>query len=52
MKASGWKISYRDSMSGGAWRSTFYYGEVSREFIIDFFGLDRADVYEYKLEQL
>ena len=47
-----WKIEYRDDQSGGDLRTTYYYGTITKEEVIDFFGLDRPDVHWYNVIQI
>ena len=45
-----WRITYIDKLSRGHKRTTYYYGSVTRQFIIEFFGLNQPDVLWFKIE--
>lgn len=47
-----WKINYKDTASHGETRTVRYEGECSEEQVIDFFGLNNADVEWYKVERI
>ena len=47
-----WKIEYRDDQSGGELRTTYYFGTITKEEVINFFGLDRPDVHWYNVIQI
>lgn len=45
-----WKVDYKDTKSNGELRTTYYMGDVDKSFVIDFFGLNRPDVFWYNVE--
>lgn len=50
MKMRKWKITYIDTKSNGQKRTTYYTGDCTVEFLIDFFGLEEPDVLWYEIE--
>lgn len=47
-----WKITYIDSKSRGKKCTTFHQGNLSKEAIIEFFGLNEPDVEWYEVEEV
>lgn len=45
-----WRIKYIDKYTDGKISSTVYYGDISREKVIEFFGLRNEDVYWFEVE--
>ena len=45
-----WKITYIDTKSRGRKNTTYYEGSCTRQFIIDFFGLNQPDVLWFNIE--
>lgn len=45
-----WKVKYIDKYTDGKISETVYYGEISEENLIEFFGLKNEDVYWYNCE--
>lgn len=47
-----WRVKYIDKYSGGNVSTTVYYGDITEEQLIEFFGLRNEDVYWFKCERV
>lgn len=45
-----WRVKYIDKYSGGKVSTTVYHGDITKEEVIKFFGLENEDVYWYDCE--
>lgn len=44
-----WRIDYIDTVSEGRKNTTYHYGNLTDDEVIEFFGLNRSDVIWYKV---
>ena len=49
---TNWRIEYIDTLSEGKKNTTYHYGKLTKEEVVEFFGLDRSDVLWYNVSPI